>query len=309
VSDDLLAKGKQFGDFVAALPQEELDRGNTAGKERGAAEHQQFQDAFKRGDCYLCGEPLTSFAEDKPCAHWLLNPPGFRKRHFALVTERYGYHQLQNYLRWVANEDGFARNINDMPEEGSGKMLEVTIRYKELEWSFSCTANDFRGHGTGAHAKPHYHFQMRDGARIAIRFNDFHVPFSEYDVISIVAERDHPEKIKRHYLGGEGMNTVMNEAVVEHLIDNATTDGGEAIGDLKFDTILEADEGTTISGDDLQKVIDEAREKKVPLASLLRQGRIPNASAKTIVTPGPGVVEQSIRSGREKKRDPGQVQD
>lgn len=302
MSEDLFKKGKRFGQFVAELPQEELDRGNAAQRERVAAEHGEFQNAFKNGQCYLCGGAVDSFSEGKPCAHWLLNPQGFRKRHFPLVTERYGYHQIQNFLRWVANEDGFARNINDMPEEGSGKMLEVTIRYKALEWSFSCTENDFRGHGTGSHTKPHYHFQMRDGLRVAIRFNDFHVPFSEYDVVSIIAERENPDKIKRRYLGGEGMNVVMNDAVVEHLLDNATAEGNEALADFKFDTILEADEGTSISGDELQKLIEEAREKKVPLASLLRQGRIPNARATTIVTPGPGVVEMATRSGRGAKK-------
>jgi hypothetical protein len=60
-----------------------------------------------------------------------------------LVTEKYGFHQLQSFLRGLAAQDGGPKNINDLPEEGTDKLREVTIRYKDLEWSFSCARNDF----------------------------------------------------------------------------------------------------------------------------------------------------------------------
>jgi len=67
----------------------------------------------------------------------------------------------------------------------------------------------------------------------------------------------------------------------------------------RLDTIIMADEGTTISGDELNDLIAEARAKKVPVASLVQ--KLPNATAQTFVSPGPGVVEQAPRSGAERK--------
>jgi hypothetical protein len=65
-------------------------------------------------------------------------------------------------VRWVANEEAFAKNINDLADEGTGKLVELTVKYKNLEWSFSCGAPDLAGHvGGGEPSKaPHWHFQM-----------------------------------------------------------------------------------------------------------------------------------------------------
>jgi hypothetical protein len=300
MADNWQVKGKQYGEFLRTIPKAELEKVNKESRERAEIEHKEFQTAFKEGRCYLCGFALTYFDQQNPCAHWLLDPSGFRKRHFPAVTGKYGFFKLQNYLRWVANEDGFAKNINDLKEEGSGKLIELTIRYKKLEWAFSCTQNDFDGHGTGQHQHPHYHFSMRDGTRTIIRFNDFHVPFTEYDVVSLTAEHENPDFIKRQYLGGEGMNDVMKETVLEKLIDTASSLGNPDEADFEFQHILQADEGTTMRGEDVLALYQEAKEKGVTVGSLLRQGRIPNAKVTTIVTPGPGVVEHNIRSGRGK---------
>lgn len=303
MSNEWQIKGKQYGEFLKALPQDEREDALKHSAEAAEAEHKEFQDAFKAGRCYICNESVNALDEQKPCIHWLLNPPGFRKRHFSEIVKKYGFFKLQSYLRWIANEDKFAVNINDLSEEGSGKLIEVTIRYKTLEWSFSCTENDFNGHGSGQHQMPHYHFSMRDGVRILIRFNDFHVPFTEYDVVSISAERENPDFIKRKYLGGEGMSDVMNERVLEQILDNSSSEGNPDLAEFDFQHIIEADEGTTISGEDVQALYQEAKAKGVSFASILRQGRIPNAKVTSIVTPGPGVVEQNIRSGRGNKRN------
>ena len=62
-----------------------------------------------------------------------------------------------------------------------------------------------------------------------------------------------------------------------------------------------AGEGTQISGDLLADLFAEAKAKNVTLASLASQ--IPNVNVRAVVTPGAGVVEQAIRSGRNKKRE------
>jgi hypothetical protein len=299
MSDKLRTEGKKLADLIASAPPEVREDINQEQKARADAEHQAFKKAFDQGKCYLCGDALTSFDETKPCAHWLLNPVGFRKKqHFGKVTEKYGFHQLQSFLRWIANEDGFAKNINDMVDEGSGKLREVTIRYKDLIWSFSCTLNDFMGHGSGTHQSPHYHFQMRQGPRSVINYNDFHVLFSDDDIHEISAEMANP-KIKRRWSHGEGMNDFFQPEVIEAMLEGGSmSSDGEGGGEVKFDHILTADEGTTMNGEDIQALFNEAKETGVPLAALLRKGRMPNAKVTTIATPGPAVVEQKPRSGR-----------
>ena len=126
------------------------------------AEHSDFSAKFAEGICYLCDAPVSSFDRQTPCAHWLLNPKGFTKADFPAVAKRFGFFQLENYARWIANEDSFARNINDLKDEGTGKLIEFTVRYKELEWGLSPSESDYLGHQTAKHARhAHYHFQMR----------------------------------------------------------------------------------------------------------------------------------------------------
>jgi hypothetical protein len=305
MSDALRAEGQQLAGFIASAPREVKEKLNEQMKAAADAEHHEFKKAFDHGNCYLCGDKLASFDETKPCAHWLLNPAGFRKKqHFPKVTEKYGFHQLQSFLRWIANEDGFAKNINDMPDEGSGKLREVTIRYKGIVWSFSCTQNDFMGHGSGSHQSPHYHFQMRDGPRSTINFNDFHVPLSDSDIREISAEMSNPE-LKRGWSHGEGMNDFFGSGVIEQLLDSGGLNAsGAGEGDVEFDHVIVADEGTTMKGEDIAAVIEESKRTGVPIGTLLRKGRIPNVTVRTVATPGPGAVEQKTRSGRGGKKIP-----
>ena len=99
------------------------------------------------------------------------------------------------------------------------------------------------------------------------------------------------------------MNALMKEEVLGTLLDHASAEGNATLADFQFDTIVQAEEGKMISADDVKDLIDGAREKGIPLASLIKARGVPNARAITIVTPGPGVVEQANRSGRGSKRE------
>lgn len=305
MSDTLRAKGRRLAEAISSAPIEARERFHQRQQAAVDAEHAKFKEAYAQGNCYLCGDAFTSFDESRPCAHWLLNPEGFRKkRHFAMVTEKYGFHQLQSVLRWLAHEEGGTKNINDLPEEGSGKLREVTIRYRDLEWSFSCAPNDFNGHGSGSHQAPHYHFQMRQGHRIVIRYNDFHVPFSDVDILEISAEMASPD-LKRRWSHGEGMKDVFRPEIIDALLDSGGfRSTGEGDGDIKFDYIIKADEGTTMKGEDIHALLEEAKASGVSIGALLRRGKLPNVSVETYVSPGPGVVEQKSRSGRGGKLEP-----
>lgn len=293
-------KAAKLVERLEAMPPEERDRVSEENVQRTAAEHVEFLAAFQAGECYICRRPLSSFSKKTPCLHWLLKPKGFKKNDLPELAKHFGFFQIQTYLRWVANTHAFAKNINDLAEEGSGnKLLELTIRYRNIEWAFSCAESDYLGHQTSQHAKyPHYHFQMRIDQRPFINYSDFHAPFTEGDILSIEAKRRLPHLVKHKFPHGEGMSEVLNDDTVEALVTSGVKADDEDDASLHLDTIVIADEGTTIRGEDLYNIIQEAKAKGVTMSSLMH--KLPNASTRVIVTPGPGVVEQAPRTGRKK---------
>ena len=299
MNNELKNKGKNFAKFLEGLSKEERAAGNQKEFERAKTEYKKFKEYFSQGFCYLCRKPLKTFSKKNPCLHWLLKPKKFKKKHLPEISKKYGLFQTQSFLRWVANEEAFAKNINDLKDEGTGnKLIELTIKYKNLEWSFSCALSDYDGHSSSKHGKnPHYHFQMRVEKRPFIRFNDFHLPLSDMDIINIEAIKSNPQLIKQRFSFGEGMNVMFNDEVVEKVLKK-TENPEEAT--YNIDTFAYAEEGKTISGDDLYSIIQESKEKGVTVASLI--DKLPNAESKIIISPGPGVVEQAPRPGR-KKRD------
>lgn len=293
-------KAAKLVERLEAMPPEERDRVSEENVRRTAAEHVEFLAAFQAGKCYICRRPLSSFSKKTPCLHWLLKPKGFKKNDLSELAKHFGFFQIQTYLRWVANTHAFAKNINDLAEEGSGnKLLEMTIRYRNIEWAFSCAESDYLGHQTSQHAKyPHYHFQMRIDQRPFINYSDFHAPFTEGDILSIEAKRRLPHLVKHKFPHGEGMSEVLNDDTVEALVTSGVKADDEDDASLHLDTMVIADEGTTIRGEDLYDIIQEAKAKGVTMSSLMH--KLPNARTRVFVTPGPGVVEQAPRTGRKK---------
>jgi hypothetical protein len=293
-------KARRLVETLQGMAPEERERISVENVQRTTAEHEEFLASFKAGNCYLCHRALSSFSKRVPCLHWLLKPKGFKKNDLPAVARRFGFFQVQTYLRWVANTEEFAKHINDLSDEGSGKkLLELTIRYRNIEWSFSSAESDYLGHATSQHARlPHYHLQMRLDGRPFINFSDFHVPFKEEDILSIEAKRALPHMVKHIFPRGEGMSDVLNDETVEALVREGTTEGSDEDASLHLDTLVMADEGSKIRGEDLYNIIQEARAKGVTVSSLMH--KLPNANTRVFVTPGPGVVQQAPRGGRKK---------
>lgn len=298
----LKEKGRNFADFMAGLTQEQIDEGNRASFESVQNEFERFKADYTKGLCYLCHKPLKSFSKESPCIHWLLKPNGFKKKNFIAITEKYGYFQIQSLLRWYANVECFGQNINSLKDEGSGnKLFEVTIKYLNLEWSFSCAPSDYLGHESSKSSNfPHYHFQMRIDKRPFIGFNDFHIAFSDMDVINIEAIKAKPDHVRQRYSFGEGMEELLeNEEILEKVVTSTSSLGEELEAPFKLDSFVFAEKGKTINGDDLYEIIQEAKSKGVSIASLLH--KLPNAQTQVLVSPGPGVVEQAPRTVRKMK--------
>jgi hypothetical protein len=160
--------------------------------------------SFAEGRCPVCKNARTSYAKDAPCLHRLLRPEWFEKDGFPRIAERYSLAQVELFMRRVANQEALAKNINDMASEGTGKLVELTAKYKGFEWAISCAKSDYDGHGnTEESQRPHYHFQMRIDGKRFIDYSDYHLPLHHSDILTMEAVRLAPGKITRNYVGGE----------------------------------------------------------------------------------------------------------
>ena len=138
--------------------------------------------ALEKGECSICKKSLKHIDEDNPCYHWLINPDVRKKKYKKLFDGRLGLLQMYGYLTWVANTEKIFTNIDDTSiGNDPNKIFETTIRYKQFEWTFSLAKTDLDGHKGTESDFLHFHFQMKKDGNIIIKFNDFHIPLSQYD--------------------------------------------------------------------------------------------------------------------------------
>ena len=207
---------ERFNEYLKANSDEA--QAESAKEQRQAEEDfQEFAAALAEGRCSMCGQLVSHFSEKKPCLHWLLKPNGFKKKHFPLLYERYDFHRINWYVRWVANTAAPLKNINDLVEDRAAtKFIEETIRYKNLEWSFSCSHGDRMGHaGTHAGAMPHYHFQMTVDGHVVINYSGFHIPFSDHDEFVFAVKAGKVEALQHHPGRGAGMQALFDSTTPE----------------------------------------------------------------------------------------------
>lgn len=293
---------KHFNELLNSLPQEEL---NEKGRQQQIDDDRQFEElkaGLENGVCSYCGNQLGHFSVHKPCFHWLLNPKGFKKKHFPILFEDKSFHQIEAYLRWVANCEKTLVNINDLVEEKSpSKIIEETIKYKNLEWSFSCSKGCFKGLEHKYEGKfPHYHFQMRVDGQVMINYNGFHIPFTEYDFFSFAIKDGKFDKLRAAYIHGAGMQSFMDGFTDEEIIENVRYTDNEETAHVRMGTLIVADEGTTISGDEIADLMEERKRTGESMAKLIR--RIKNVTVTTTIEPGPGVPEIASRTPNRSKK-------
>jgi hypothetical protein len=296
---------KKFNEFLNNIPIEELQARNDEELDKTAKDFEEFKTALAQGKCSFCGYELTHLSKKRPCFHWLLGQTkGFKKKHFPLLYQQKSFHQINPYLRWVANSgENPLRNINDLVEErSSSKLIEETIRYKNLEWSFSCSHGDMQGHRNSHDGQmPHYHFQMKVDDRVVINYNAFHIPFSDYDHFCFAVARGEFDRLKGGHIEGAGMQALFEKFAPEELLDlmQKSPDDDESRMQFNIQTLVEADEGTTISGDALADIMEEHNRTGVPMAKLLQ--KLENIRATSFITPGPGVPDIASRTPNRKR--------
>lgn len=235
-------------------------------------EYECFLEHITRNACYICGKPLKTFSSGFPCVHWLLRPKGVKKDHVYSVLSRDGYHRSAAFLRWHSNYQGFSRNINDLKEESDQSALfHWSCTYEHRHWTFKCGRTDYEGHAGTKADFPHYHVQMRLADQVFVKFNDFHVPFTDEDLFWLRANLD-PQSPIRQSFGphGSGMEDAMG-VDADVILSNTVRANEEEIEQAVFriDTFVYHPEG--ISADTIQGAIEAANKSGKTIAYHLKE--------------------------------------
>lgn len=279
---------------------EEAEKINKANHEQNTRDFEEFKKDLASGKCWVCKQSLESFDELRPCQHWLLKPGGFRKKHFKILFGACTYDKLEGFLRWYSNAHLPFQGINDLKEEhDQSKLRAFTIKHGNLEWSFSFAQGCLEGKD-GKHG-PHYHFQMRVDDKPFFDYGNYHIKLSDYELWLLGIDLGRNPDFKRVDTHGMGMEGVFNDIEPEVLLDgmHSTEDMSKATFHLQ--TMVMAEEGKTISGDDIADLIEESRRTGVPLAKLVK--RLEGVKTRVFIEPGDGVPTpaQRKRTRRRKK--------
>lgn len=290
-----------FKQYAESLTQEDLKKQNEIDTKTAEAEHEKFFAAFKKGECYLCNKSLKTIGKSTPCAHWLLRECKFKKKDFPLIFNQFGYINIAAYLRWVANDEKPFRNINDLSiHKDSRKVFEYTIRWKNIEWTFDCFKNDYKGHSGATSGFPHYHFQMKIDGRQFINFGDFHIPFSESDLFQLDLSQQLPDHFNFSFgEPGAGMQEA-SEYHPEFVVNESTftEDENEAVYDLST-IILAGENGFDAST--FADIYEEAKATGKTIASLAPQYFADASSINTILSPTRYIEPIAKRSKRKRR--------
>ena len=261
---------QKFNEMASGLTPAQINADNKKRIELAQAEYARFEKAHKKNMCYICGKSYKTISHDNPCVHWLLRECKFRKKDFQQLYKQFDFFQINAFLRWIANSESFAKNINDMKDEQThGKVIQETIKWKHIDWSFECALNDFKGHDGRQSNFPHYHFQMRINGQQFINFNDFHIPLTQGDQLKLELMKNSNFQLK-HTFGphGAGMEDMI-QLPIEEFFESADFRGDELNGIFHFQSIISAPNG--IDGGDIEDAYEESRKTGKSVAKILRE--------------------------------------
>ncbi len=290
---------EKYKKIFESMSPEEIEEMNRKNDEEHQLQAAAFKAGYKRGVCYLCGKPFKTMSADAPCLHWLLRQCKFKKKDFPKIYQKYGYGNIAAFLRWCANQERLLSNINDLEDERSArKILSYTVKWKNIEWTFDCSNNDFKGqHGT-AIDYPHYHFQMRIDGKPFIKFNEFHLPFTDQDLFVLQLNQEQGDWFKQGFGAiGSGMQDAVSidpELALEHMTN---AEEGEATYHLS--TMIEAID-KPISGELIAEIQEESQRTGKSMSLLAKERLADIAIVRTVISPANSIPD--IASRTEHKR-------
>jgi hypothetical protein len=293
-------RDKDLRKFIESIPQEEVDRQTRLQDENNRRVYKEFIEALNVNKCFICCKQMDTFDELKPCFHWFTHPKGIKKKYFKnYLAKPLSFFRLDSYFRWLANSEKPIANINDLKEETSStSYLESTFKYKNIEWAFSIGHTDKEGHkNRNVGSIPHYHIQMKVDDRIFLKFKDFHIQFTDEDLFYMEMLEQANDKFVLVHSFGHGIGILEDEENLKIIYDSMTITEDEENAPFNIQTLIKAPEGQTISGELIQKAIDESKRTKYTIGKILQKYLV-DSKVITIITPGDGVPKMTKRSGK-----------
>tara|TARA_B100000929_G_scaffold270383_1_gene240521 strand:+ start:369 stop:1262 length:894 start_codon:yes stop_codon:yes gene_type:complete len=292
---------EKYRRIFEGMSPEEIEEMNRLNDEEHQRQAEAFRAGYKKGICYLCDKPFKTISKSNPCLHWLLRQCKFKKKDFPKIYEKYGYGNIAAYIRWCANQDRFLSNINDLKNEKSDrKVLSYTVKWKNVEWTFDCSKNDFQGHQGTSIDYPHYHFQMRIDGRQFINFNDFHVPFTDHDLFILKNSLEQGDWFKQNFGAiGSGMQDAVS-AELEDILEHTSRSDNEDEATYHFSTMIEARD-TPISGEEIYEIQKEAERTGKSFAFVAQKRLKERAKVQTVISPADSIPDIAARTEHKRR--------
>jgi hypothetical protein len=227
----------------------------------------------------------------------LLRPKGVKKTDLESLLIQKGYFRAAAYIRWVANQEALLCRINDLTEnEQSRSVFHWSASYKHIKWTFICSQNDYKGHANTLTDFPHFHFEMRLAGQPFVKFNDFHIRFTDEDLFNLKCNEDDSFPIKQSFGPyGAGMKDAFSlpaQTILEK--STSTDDEGKAVYHIQ--TIVQSDSG--ISGEKIAEIMRLSKETKKPMAQLFYEAGL---KPQVLIQPPDSVPDKESRNPRRKK--------
>lgn len=292
-------KFKAIENFIKSLTFEQIEERNRIQEAENEEIYLEFSDAYHKGCCSLCGMKLDYFSPSETCFHWFLRPSGIRKNNFKnYLSEDIGFFKLESYFRWLAHIEKPFKNINDLKcETTESKLLETTIKCKNIEWTLTYGQSDLDGHKDSKNASfPHFHLQMLVDEQPFIKFNDFHIPFSKEDLLYIELLKQ--KNVVSCNLQAPGMSDILEDPEMLSMIDeHCTVPEIKEDAILNFRTVIQMPEGKTMSGEEIAEILEESKRTKRLVRHIMEE-HFPDANIISEVTTAEGVPEKKKRKKR-----------
>ncbi|EJM7853737.1 hypothetical protein BBM02_20020 [Vibrio parahaemolyticus] len=292
---------ERYKAIFESMSSDEIEEMNRLNDEEHFRQVRAFKEGYEKGVCYLCNKPFKTISKNEPCLHWLLRQCKFKKKDFPKIYSKYGYGNIAAFIRWCANQERLLSNINDLEAEKSErKILSYTVKWKNVEWTFDCSKNDFEGHKGTSIDYPHFHFQMRIDGRQFINFNDFHVPFNDHDLFTLKNSLEQGDWFVQNF-GAIGAG--MQEAVSiepEDIVAHTTPSENEEEATYHFSTMIDARDNP-ISGEEIYEIQKEAERTGKSFAFVAQQRLKNRAKVQTTVSAADSIPDIAARTEHKRR--------
>jgi len=131
--DSFEERVKSFNNQLESMSLEEMEARQEEEYKKNSKDFEKLKETLAKGECMYCGHLLTHFSKNKPCYHWLLRKcKRFKNKHLRLLGNVRGFHEIEAYVRWVANTERPITNINDLVDEHKLDLAEAYEIWQEM---------------------------------------------------------------------------------------------------------------------------------------------------------------------------------